>query len=113
VLVIAVGVLTFFLPLVTIDPPVADTAHWSGFNIVQKMYEGRLTQPICERCGEPLVRSLFALPLDFSLGYLMLGCALVATCLSESPGVLRALAFMGAAIFGWGQNGHTAAREFS
>jgi hypothetical protein len=59
------------------------------------MYEGRLPEPICERCGEPSVRSLLALPFTISINYLLMVLALIALCLPESPGFLRGIAFVG------------------
>jgi hypothetical protein len=44
-MVVALGFFTFFLPLVTVDPPVLDTTHWSAFNIVRQMYQGNCTHP--------------------------------------------------------------------
>lgn len=111
--VILAGIFSVFVPLVTIDPPVAGAAQWSAFEVVHQMYGGRLPQPTCERCGEPMVRALLALPLDVSVSYLMLALGVVALCFPESPRALRALAFVGGVNSGFAQNRHATAREFS
>jgi hypothetical protein len=67
--VVAGGILTFFVPLVSTYPPVLQITDWSPFNIVRQMYLGHLPQPICERCGEPVIRSLLALPFDITVVY--------------------------------------------
>jgi hypothetical protein len=97
-LAVGAGLLTFFVPLVTIDPPVLGITHWSAFNTVTSMYEGKLSQPVCERCGEPLIRSMLALPIEISVVYLLFGCALVALCFSESPKILAVLASIGSIV---------------
>jgi hypothetical protein len=101
-LVSALGLLTFFVPLVSIDPPVAGRTYWSPFNVADEMYQGRLPKPTwCERCGEPIVSSVVALPLDISIDYLILVLALAALCFPESPGSLGGLAFTAAMGSGW------------
>ena len=97
-LVAFVGILTFFVPLVTTDTPVADTSRWSAFTIVMKMYEGRLPEPICERCGEPVIRSLLALPFDVSVNYLLLALALLALAFPKAPGFFRTIVFFGSML---------------
>jgi hypothetical protein len=75
-LVIALGLATFFLPLINVDPPVLNTIRWSAFDIVQQMYQGNLHAPVCERCGEPAVRALVALPFLVTAIYLLMVVAL-------------------------------------
>ncbi len=94
-MVIVVGMLTFFVPLVTTNPPVIEMSRWSAFTIVMRMYEGKLPEPICERCGEPLIRSFLALPLMISVNYALMVLALVALCFPRSPGFLRGLSLSG------------------
>ena len=95
-LVILAGSLTFFIPLVTTDVPVADRSDWSPFRIVQEMREGKLPAPVwCETCGEPTVRTLLALPLDVSLSYTALVLGLTALLIPEWPGLLKGIAFIG------------------
>ena len=90
-LVIAIGLATFFVPLVSTDPPVSRTAHWSAFKIVQEMYRGNLPPPPCERCDEPVIRAFLALPFSVTLAYSVLILALVSLCF---PGLPRALSWM-------------------
>jgi len=79
--IVAAGIFTFFWPLVTVDPPVAGTTRWSAFSIVFQMYNGVLPSPICERCGEPSVRALLALPLDFAAAYVLMAFMAIALSL--------------------------------
>ena len=79
--IVAAGILTFFWPLVTVDPPVAGTTRWSAFSIVLQMYNGVLPPPICERCGDPWVRALLALPFTIVLDYLFMAAAALILCL--------------------------------
>lgn len=87
------GILTFFVPLVSTHPPVLQTTDWSPFDIVQQVYLGHLPQPICERCGEPMIRSLLALPFDVTVVYGLMLSALGAICFRRSA----ALAWIGIA----------------
>jgi len=96
--VIGMGLVTFFIPLIAINPPVLETTHWSAFRTVSRMYEGRLPEPVCERCGEPLVRSLLALPFEVTAAYLLLACALAALFFPESPKVLTAVGTIGSLL---------------
>lgn len=80
IIVLLGGILTFFLPLVSADPAVSQTTNWSLFNIVRQMYLGRLPQPNCETCGEPIVRLLLALPFDVTVVYGLMLFALAVLC---------------------------------
>lgn len=94
-IVVGGGVLTFFAPLVSTHPPVVQTTHWSPFNIVRQIYLGNLPQPICQRCGEPMVRSLLALPLDVTAVYVLMIVALVVLCFREGTAALARTALIG------------------
>lgn len=87
------GLCTLFVPLVTVAPPVANIAHWSPIEIALQMYEGHLPSPICERCGEPLVRSVIALPFTVTIIYLLMLGALISLSI---PYTLRITAGIGA-----------------
>lgn len=95
-IVVMGGILTFFLPLVSTNPPVVKTADWSPFDMVRQMYFGRLPQPICETCGEPLVRSLLALPVEVTVVYALMIFALGALCFREAPAALARMGLLGA-----------------
>ena len=102
-LVIAIGLLTFFLPLITVDPPVLDTTHWSAFDIVRQMYRGNLHAPPCERCGVPLVRAFVALPAPVTAIYLMLVVALVPLLVPYAMNTVAAISGLGgiASLYLW------------
>ncbi|HUB02152.1 MAG TPA: hypothetical protein VL983_05680, partial [Terriglobales bacterium] len=78
------GILTFFAPLVSTNPPVTQITRWSPFSIVRQMYLGKLPEPTCERCGEPAVRSLLALPVLVMAVYALMLLALFALCFSDA-----------------------------
>jgi hypothetical protein len=59
------------------------------------MYKGVLPFPVCERCGEPSVRSLLALPLWITAQYFLMVLALVALCFRRSSKVLLTIAAVG------------------
>ena len=92
------GLVTFFIPLIAINPPVLETTHWSAFRTVYRMYEGRLPEPVCERCGEPLFRSLLALPFEVTVAYVLLVCALAALFFPESPKILTVVDTIGSLL---------------
>ena len=102
-LVIALGLLTFFLPLITVDPPVLDTTHWSAFNIVLQMYRGNLHAPACERCGVPLVRAFVALPAPVTAIYLLMLVALVPLSVPYAMNTVAAISGLGgiASLYLW------------
>ena len=94
-MVVALGFFTFFLPLVTVDPPVLDTTHWSAFNIVRQMYKGNLHAPACERCREPLVRALVALPFLVTLTYVLMAAALLPLSVRYAMNTVAAISGVG------------------
>ena len=96
--IVAAAILTFFWPLVTVDPPVAGTARWSAFSIVLQMYKGALPPPVCERCGEPWVRTLMALPLMVTVYYVLMVVSAAILCLRGPARVTTWIASVGAYI---------------
>jgi hypothetical protein len=94
-LVIGLGLSTFFLPLVSVDPPVLDTIHWSAFDIVWQMYQGRLHAPVCERCSEPAVRAFVALPFLVTAIYLLMMVALVPLLSPYAMNTLATISIIG------------------
>ena len=94
-LVVTAGILTFFVPLVSTHPPVLQTTDWSPFDIVRQMYLGRLPQPICERCGEPIIRSLLALPFQVTLVYGLMLSALAVLCRRATAAALAWIGIIG------------------
>jgi hypothetical protein len=95
-LVLVLGLLTFFVPLVTVDRPVLDTTHWSAFKIVWEMYRGNLHADTCERCGELPVRALLALPVTITATYLLMVVAPVPLSVPYALDTVAALAELGA-----------------
>lgn len=95
-LVIVLGLLTFFVPLVAIDRPVLDTTHWSAFAIVREMYNGNLHADTCERCGEPSIRALLALPVAITATYLLMVVALLPLSVPYALNTVAGIAGLGA-----------------
>jgi hypothetical protein len=102
--IVAVGLLTFFWPFVTTDPPVGGISRWSCLTIVEQMYKGALPTPACERCGEPSARVLLALPFTVLLDYLFMIAAATAACSGRSARLLMGIALLGAysCLRSWG-----------
>jgi phosphatidylglycerophosphate synthase len=98
--IVIAGILTFFGSFVTIDPPVAGMTQWSPFKIVLQMYYGALPSPPCERCGEPLIRSILALPLMVTLDYVLMAAALFVLCFSRQSKAIFYIAIIGTCFSG-------------
>jgi hypothetical protein len=86
-LVIAAGLLTFFLPLVTTNPPVVGRSRWSACSILWQIYEGNLPLK-----SENLLSSI---PVMATVVYLLLVFGFVALCLSASRDGLAIIAIFG------------------
>ena len=102
--IVTAGILTLFYPFVTTDPLVAGTARWSPFDIVLQMYNGVLPAPICERCGDPLIRTVLALPLIITVEYILMVVVLLALCFRMRTRITSGIAMAGGwiAFRGWG-----------
>jgi hypothetical protein len=75
-LVIAIGIYTFFVPMVVLDPPLLNRTEWSALNISSNVYERTL--PV--RGGhfdEGLI--------DIALIYVLMAVAVVAVYLPGLP----------------------------
>jgi hypothetical protein len=94
-LVVIAGILTFFIPFISIDQPVAGVTHWSEADIVLQMYKGNLPDPVCERCGEPMIRSLMALPFTITSIYVLMLVALVPLSVPYASKTVWAIAAVG------------------
>jgi hypothetical protein len=103
--IVMVGLLSFFWPLVAIDPPVAGVRRWSCFEIVQRMYGGDLPAPICETCDDPRIRALLALPFAVATGYCFTLAAALALCIRKSARAVIAISLIGG--YGWIRGGWT------
>ena len=64
--VVALGIISFFWPLITTDPPVLGKTQWSAWNVVCQIYQGNLPNrklsDTCERCDRQWVLALFYVP---------------------------------------------------
>ena len=97
-LIVICGLCTLLVPLITVKPPVAHLARWSPMAVVVEMYRGNLPSPDCERCGEPLIRSLVALPFELTMIYLLaLGSLIPLSSRNGSRG-LTVMAGLGALL---------------
>lgn len=85
-LVIAIGVCTFFLPMVSLKPPLLNRTEWSALNIVSHVYERKLPVP-GGRLDEGLI--------EIGLTYLLLPFALIATYLPGPPRALKVISGIG------------------
>lgn len=86
-LAIVSGLMTFFVPLVTTDPPVLGRGHWSPWDIFSAITIGEL----------PIKRDdlLSSLPIMATAIYVLLIIALVALGFSRSPRILARVAAVG------------------
>jgi hypothetical protein len=91
-LIVVGGILTFFLPLVTTDPPVMGRTRWSAWNLACQLQAGNL--PPVRHYSERNEFSL-SIPLMATAIYLLLMVALVALCFSCSPELLTWIAVLG------------------
>jgi hypothetical protein len=88
-LVIGVGILTFFTPLVAVNPPVADKAQWSAFDLAWRMYgPGPVSGPT----------AALHLPTDIAVVYAFMFLALVVLLFSSSSKVLATIGAIGCIV---------------
>jgi hypothetical protein len=62
---------------------------------VQQAYEGNLSAPVCERCGEADVRAILALPVTVSGSYILLLLSLLAISVPFDAKTVTTIAFFG------------------
>ena len=110
--IVSAGILTFFYPFVTTDPTVAGAVRWSPFDIALQMFNGVLPAPACERCGEPLIRTLLALPFMVTIQYFFMMAAGVALCSHKSARVTIWIAAFGIYNCLRGEYGAATRQEF-
>ena len=100
--VVALGILSFFWPLITIDPPVLERTQWSAWNVAWQIYQGNLPNrslsDTCERCDRQWVLALFYVPKSPTAVYLLMVLALVLLCVSRSAWPLGLIGTMGAIL---------------
>jgi hypothetical protein len=86
VLVVAVGMCSFFSPIAILDPPMLGRSQWSPLHIARNVYEGKL--PVA---GGQLDENLFGMALIYAL----MPLALVAMYAPGSPRPLIAISTIG------------------
>jgi len=91
-LIVVGGILTFFRPLVTTDPPVIGRTRWSAWNLACQLQAGNLP-PV--RHYSERNEFLLSIPLMAAAIYLLLVFALIALCFSCSPEVRTKIAVLG------------------
>src|SRR5216683_6375172 len=88
-LVIAIGMSTFFVPLVTLNPAVMNRTQLSALDIAVNIYHRRLPVP-----KGSFDESL----LEIALIYVLLPFALMALCLSGPPKALKVISGVGSIL---------------
>lgn len=91
-LIVGAGLLTFFFPLITTDPPVLGRSHWSPLLITVQMCEGQLPRSHGMNSVSP-GDVLFSIPLMFTAMYLLDLAALATLFLSPYPKLMRGIAW--------------------
>ena len=98
--VVALGIISFFWPLITTDPPVLGKTQWSAWNVACQIYQGNLPNrklsDTCERCDRQWVLALFYVPKLPTALYVLIVLALALLWLSRSATALALLGTMGA-----------------
>lgn len=93
-LIIIVGLLTFFLPIVRLNPPLMNRSQWSPLDIASGLFRRALPVP-GGRFDESLVEI-------FSL-YGLMACAIPAALFFRSPQTLRVISGMGTGVSFFGK----------
>lgn len=88
-LVIAIGLYTFFVPLVTIDPPVLGRTQWSALNIASEIYRRKL--PVPEGRFDPGLT-------EITLIYVFMAFSVAALGFSRAQEALRVIALFGTVL---------------
>ena len=89
ILFLALGLCSFFEPLIKVDPAVMNRTRWSPFTIVRELYQGNLAHSISD--------VLFA-PLEVGVIYLLFLVALIAVLSSPSQKFVLTIATIAAAL---------------
>ncbi len=86
---ISLGICSFFLPMVILDPPVLNRTEWSALNVASKVYEGKLPVP-----GGSFDVQLIAIALIYSL----MPFALIAVYRPGPPRALKVISWIGVGL---------------
>jgi hypothetical protein len=84
--ILGIGLLTFFAPLITTQPPVLGKTRWSMFDIVSNVYSGDFF---------PSRAQIVSFPIAVPIAYLLISCSLLVVCFFRSQGALPAIAVAG------------------
>jgi hypothetical protein len=98
--VLALAVLSFFLPLVSASPPVMSQARWSAFDIVSYVYQANLVRSSSD---------LLNFPIELASAYLLVLIAfyVVTVRKSQRPLVHIAVLGIGVVLYGWTRAANT------
>jgi hypothetical protein len=93
-IVLALAVFCFFLPLVSVTPPVTNQAEWSSLDLVSYLYQAGLVRSISD---------LLNFPVEFALAYLLMPIAFyVVTVLRSQRTIIQIAALgIGLVLYGW------------
>src|SRR5581483_3834884 len=80
---LGIGLLTFFLPLITTQPAILNETRWSMYGIVAGVYAGRFF---------PIRTEVVLLPISFLIAYALMVCSLIRLCFARPQAVLRFVA---------------------
>jgi hypothetical protein len=92
--VLALAVLSFFLPLVSVSPPVMSQTRWSAFDIVSYVYQAGLVRSSSD---------LLNFPIEFALAYILALIAFYVLTLRRSQRTLVHIGVFGVGLllYGW------------
>lgn len=82
-LTVAIGLLTFFLPLITTQPAILSETRWSLYGIVAGVYAGRFF---------PIRSELLSLPISLPVAYALMVGSIIRLCFARPQTVLRFIA---------------------
>ncbi len=88
-LVLALGIGTFFLPMVVVDPPILNRAEWSPLDIAAAVWSRKL--PVPHGSFDPGL-------LEIALIYALMIASLAALFLPRSPKVLPIISIVGSLL---------------
>ncbi len=85
-LIIAIGVYSFFTTMVVVEPPIVNLARWSALDITLRVYDGRLPAP-----GGGFDEGL----LEIAFIYVLMMLAVAALCVPGRPRALLVISSIG------------------
>jgi len=99
-IVIALGILTFFLPLVSVNPPVMSQTDWSAFDIVSFVSQGDLVRSSSD---------LQLFPVEIAIVYSLLLIAFYVVSIARSQRRLLHIGVVGIGLilYGWSRAANT------